>query len=77
MIDNDEANYRTGLFVGRVMGALMHGCKEMAGTWPNDAPKEAKEEIQSIANFQGLVVTFDANGFSVSERKKPKLEMVN
>lgn len=72
----DHDSYRTGVFVGRIIGALIHGCKDMAGTWPKDASPDDRKEIEAIADMRGLVVKFDDAGFSVTERKPPKLEVV-
>ena len=76
----DETSYRTGVFVGNIIGSLMNGCRSMAGTWPQDALPEHKEQVEQIANMMGLVAVFDGRSLTVSEpekRPKPDLRVIN
>lgn len=78
MTTNDfhEESYRTGIWVGRMLGALAHGCTSMTGTWPKDALPEHREEIEALAALRDLIVSWDERFVTVEERQAPKLEVV-
>lgn len=78
MTTNDfhEESYKTGIWVGRMLGALAHGCTSVTGTWPKDAMPEHREEIEALAALRGLIVTWDERFVTVEERQAPKLEVV-
>lgn len=69
-------SYRTGIWVGQMLGALKQGCRSMTGTWPSDALPEHRKEIEQWAEFAGLSVKFDDRFVTVEEHQPPKLEVV-
>lgn len=76
MSEFHEPSYRTGVWVGQMIGALANGCKSMTGTWPDDAMPEHREAIQRWASIRGMVCTFDGRFVTVEARQPPKLELV-
>lgn len=71
-----EESYRTGVWVGQMLGALSHGCTSMTGTWPKDALPEHRDEVEAWAAIRGLVVTWDDRFVTVEPCQAPKLEVV-
>jgi hypothetical protein len=76
MSEFHEDSYRTGVWVGQIIGAIANGCRSMSGTWPKDALPESQEALEKWADIQGLSISFDGRFVTIEERQPPKLELV-
>lgn len=76
MSDFHEPSYKTGVWVGRIIGAISQGCRSMCGTWPVDALPEDRESVETFAAIYGLTARFEGGDLYIEERQPPKLEVV-
>jgi hypothetical protein len=72
----DERSYKSGRWVGEIIGALKHGAKSLAATWPDDALPEDRAAVEQWARIAGLRATFDDKGLLVDEPSPPNLKVV-
>lgn len=76
MSEFDLQSYKTGKWVGEIIGAVKHGVRSLSATWPKDALPEDREALETWAKMAGLRATFDDNGVTVDEPSPPVLKLV-
>ena len=76
MTNFHEGSYRSGFMVGLILGAVEHGCRNVAASWPEEASEEHKQALLKWGEIYGLRVVFDGRSVLVEERKPPRLEVV-
>jgi hypothetical protein len=77
MSEFHEKSYRSGVWVGQLLGAMANGCKSMAATWPEHALPEHREQLEAWARLRGLSCKFEGRLVTIEDPQPPKLELVN